>query len=203
MGSRYGRRPDPTPDSNPNPNPNPNPNSNSNPTRDPKPQPKRAKTGHKRGSASFASNQEFSQLIADDDSEVQTALRIFQVKNTRKYPFSRVAKARRREEVLKNWDGRIVFLACISCRPCRQAVFASWQGPQPKTMQSISFSPDLSDNNLFPPPRFLAQPRLSPFFARFGCGLGSRLGLGPILTGTFIYFNFLFFFFLFSNSIYI
>ena len=48
LGSRYGRRPNPTPDSNPNP--------------DPKPHPKRAKPLHKRGCAAFASNQEFFQL---------------------------------------------------------------------------------------------------------------------------------------------
>ena len=50
LGSGNGRRPNPTPDSNPNSKP------------DPKPQPKRGKTGHKRGCAAFASNQEISQL---------------------------------------------------------------------------------------------------------------------------------------------
>ena len=67
------------------------PNPDSNPDPDPKPQPKRAKTAYKRGAA-FASIQEISQLIADDDSEVQTALRNFQVKNTPKDPFSLIAK---------------------------------------------------------------------------------------------------------------
>ena len=49
LGSRYGRRPNPTADCNPNPNP--------------KPQPKRGKTRHnKHGCAPFASNREISQL---------------------------------------------------------------------------------------------------------------------------------------------
>ena len=54
LGSRYGRRPNPTPESNPTPYPLRNP--------DPKPQPKRARTRHKRGCAAFASKQEISQL---------------------------------------------------------------------------------------------------------------------------------------------
>ena len=82
LGSRFGRRPNPTPDSKPNPNPNP----------DSKPQPKRAKTRHKHGYADFASNQEISQIDADDDSEVQTTLHIFQVKNIPKDPFFQTAK---------------------------------------------------------------------------------------------------------------
>ena len=86
LGSGYGRRPNPTPDSNRNPHPNPDPNP------DPESQPKRAKNRHKRGRAAFVSNQEISQLIPDDDSEVQTTLLIIQVKNIPKDPFSQTAK---------------------------------------------------------------------------------------------------------------
>ena len=69
---------------------NPTPDSepiNLNP--DPKPQPKRGKTGHKHAAApSLHRTRKFS--IADDDSEVQTALRNLQVNHIPKDLFSQI-----------------------------------------------------------------------------------------------------------------
>ena len=70
---------DTSPGSNPNTIPNPNP--------DPQPQPNRVKTD--RGAICIEREKP---PIADVDSELQTALRRFQVKNTPIDPFSQIAK---------------------------------------------------------------------------------------------------------------
>ena len=51
LGSRFGRRPDPTPDSNPNPNPDPKNRKQNG-----------AENAHERGCAAYASDQEISRL---------------------------------------------------------------------------------------------------------------------------------------------
>ena len=84
LGTRHGRRHNPTPDSNPNPNP------------DPRPRPKRANTGHKRGCAAFASNQEnfrMRTMIPECRDRATQFSSQKQVKNTPKdHPFSQTAK---------------------------------------------------------------------------------------------------------------
>ena len=139
LGSRYGRRPKPTPDSNPNPNHNP----------DPKPQQKRARVCIEPGNFS----------IADVDSEVQTTLFIFQVKNMPKNPFSQIAKASQvLESVSSNLEGYFLLKKCVARSALRKR------------------RPLLLRNFLVRCKRGAAA--LRPVLARFGCGLGTKLGVG-------------------------